>query len=684
LVYRPEGLVYNEFRPGSIHEKRFFPFWRDELRAPEWILKVLENGYSIPFKALPGPYFERNNKSARDNMQIVRQIVADMLAKGIVRIAREKPLVVSPLGLVSKVQDDGSMKHRLVFDASRHVNTFIDLPHVRLNHLDKALELTMPNDYQTVFDLSSAYYHISIEEQQRKFLGAAFQNSNGENVFFEYCHLPFGISSAVHIITKIWKPITQYLNKRGIRNTIYIDDGRILAESPVQAREYATLTYEVITKAGWAIEKLKSDSPDDAAKVKNYLGFIIDSKEMMVSSPVTKLLKIEELVKDTLRRQEVPVKHLAKIMGKIISIEPSHGLLARVATRSGYAAIAQHTEENNWKGNIWLQDNVRKELAFLMQVLQTRNGSPIKSSLTEVRIETIIPNPVARKDTIPNHDRGQTVVVSDASDAKAFVYELTRGSKTILSCNFDTNQRKLSSGARELLSIAFTVKQWNVQKRSGFNVYWVTDSENVVSFIKKGSRRPEIQAILFELVELCHQMKINIEPIHLKREDPRIQLADEGTRHLDSDNWSIDFISFKWFQDQFQLDVDLFADNLNKRLPRFCSLYYSEGTEGVDAFASCWKEKGHLWLCPPVSLLIKVAQRIRNAECKGILVLPVWETSSYFNLFFQNDLQPLPPFQLITLWHPYIIQNEEARKTPLFGNVPFQFAALKFDTTKDE
>jgi hypothetical protein len=46
-------------------------------------------------------------------MKIVRQIVAEMIAKGIVEVIKTKPLVVSPLGLVSKTQEDGTIKHRL-------------------------------------------------------------------------------------------------------------------------------------------------------------------------------------------------------------------------------------------------------------------------------------------------------------------------------------------------------------------------------------------------------------------------------------------------------------------------------------------------------------------------------------------------------------------------------------------
>jgi len=112
----------------------------------------LLKGYLIPFKENPGPYEERNNKSARDKMTDVRKIVAKMIEQGVVRVTKKKPTCVSPLGLVERVQEDGSVKQRLIWDASRHVNLFIQDQHVRLSHLNKALEITQPGDWQAVFD----------------------------------------------------------------------------------------------------------------------------------------------------------------------------------------------------------------------------------------------------------------------------------------------------------------------------------------------------------------------------------------------------------------------------------------------------------------------------------------------------------------------------------------------------
>jgi len=76
----------------------------------------------------------------------VRKIVAEMVLKGVVRVVKTKPTCVSPLGLVTKIQEDGSKKFRLVWDASRLINKFVALERVKLMHLDKALEMTEKGD----------------------------------------------------------------------------------------------------------------------------------------------------------------------------------------------------------------------------------------------------------------------------------------------------------------------------------------------------------------------------------------------------------------------------------------------------------------------------------------------------------------------------------------------------------
>lgn len=68
-----------------------------------------------------------------------------------------------------------------------------------------------------------------------------------------------------------------------------------------------------------------------------------------------------------------------------------------------------------------------------------------------------------------------------------------------------------------------------------------------------------------------------------------------------------------------------------------------------------------------------------ESQVERVLIFPLWKTASYYNIFFKNE-SPKQPFILIETWSPYIVQNENARNTALFGQVPFSFVALYFDT----
>ncbi len=131
---------------------------------------------------------------------------------------------------------------------------------------------------------------------------------------------------------------------------------------------------------------------------------------------------------------------------------------------------------------------------------------------------------------------------------------------------------------------------------------------------------------------------------------------------------------------EYQFDTDLFADKANRKCETFVSLYYQEGCMAIDAFSIPWTNLGFLWICPPVSELIRVHKRITTTSCEGILILPVWKTSNYYTLFMDENDVPKFPFECVKRWSPYIIQNENAKNTALFGQVNFHMMALLFNT----
>jgi hypothetical protein len=59
-------------------------FWKDELKAGEWVMDVLQNGYVIPFAKIPPVYEEQNNASATQDMSFVLQAVEDLRRLGVI------------------------------------------------------------------------------------------------------------------------------------------------------------------------------------------------------------------------------------------------------------------------------------------------------------------------------------------------------------------------------------------------------------------------------------------------------------------------------------------------------------------------------------------------------------------------------------------------------------------------
>ena len=160
--------------------------------------------------------------------------------------------------------------------------------------------MTRDQDYQITYDLKAAYHHRKIHPFQTKFLGAAIPKPNGETQYFIFLFLPFGLSSAVHCIAKILKPFNAYLHEKGVRHSIYLDDGRVTAVSECQAEQLRIFVYDVLRKSGFIIEAKKSDQKGDASQYKEYLGFINDTSSMTVRLGETKKQLILRQVKNTI------------------------------------------------------------------------------------------------------------------------------------------------------------------------------------------------------------------------------------------------------------------------------------------------------------------------------------------------------------------------------------------------
>jgi glucan phosphoethanolaminetransferase (alkaline phosphatase superfamily) len=75
------------------------------------------------------------------------------------------------------------------------------------------------------------FFHVLLYPVFRQFFGIASLDSLGNEHFYVFNVLPFGLATAGFVITRLTKPVQAFLHSKGIRFSIYIDDGRIPSSS---------------------------------------------------------------------------------------------------------------------------------------------------------------------------------------------------------------------------------------------------------------------------------------------------------------------------------------------------------------------------------------------------------------------------------------------------------------------
>jgi len=194
-------------------------FWRS-LEVSQFILIVINQGYKIPFFHLPTPFSKAKNASARNNSAFVSEAVNGLLKLDLVEEFFCAPDIINPLSVSTRT----SGKQRLISDL-RHVNAFVYKQKFKCEDLSVATQIFAKDHYLFKFDLKSGYHHNENFPEHRKYLAFAWDFGTREFRYFQFCALPFGLSSAPFIFTKILKPLQISWRSRGIPIAIFLDDG---------------------------------------------------------------------------------------------------------------------------------------------------------------------------------------------------------------------------------------------------------------------------------------------------------------------------------------------------------------------------------------------------------------------------------------------------------------------------
>ncbi len=582
---------------GKIHEKT--DFWLNELEPSSFIQNVILHKYSLPFHTPCPPFAAKNNASSRKNYDFVVGAIDELVRKKCVIEVDSVPYCCNPLTV-----SDRKDKLRLVLDL-RHVNKYIQEFSIKYEDLKFVEKIFEQGFYFQTFDLTSGYHHVGINPEHWKYLGFSWTYANGVTIYYVFVVLPFGLSSACYVFTKLLRPLVAKWRGVGIRCLVYLDDGIFGASNELITKIHSNIVLSDLEKAGFTINLKKSVL--DPTQESVWLGFIINTRIFKFYVPSEKMEKVTALINTALRLGTASARHISRIAGNIISMETGIGPLARLFTRHMYSFIDNTTI---WDKIHTFGQDVTGELLFWVNNLISVNGYSIK----------------------PQHAITK-IVYSDASDHSYGAFIVEKLGNEIAHGTFSHQEALQSSTFRELSAVSYTLKgfQHLLQNQC---VLWHSDSLNTAKIIRNGSPKKHLQTLALDIFRTCLRYDIRLIPKWIPREEN--ELADSISKYSDSDNWGIDNESFDYLQHEFgTFTVDRFADSQNAKTNRFDSRYHTPGAENINTFTSNWREEFN-WVCPPISCIATALKHAKICRSTGVLLIPEWKSSYFWPLITPN------------------------------------------------
>lgn len=512
-------------------------------------------------------------------------------------IKKVKPLgdqFISPFFLALK--KDGISK-RFILNL-KQLNCFLQAPHFKLEDIRTAMKLISKNCFMATIDLKDAYYSISIHEAHRKYLRFHFNDS-----LWEFSSLPFGLSVAPFVFTKIMKPIVTYLRKQNITCVVYLDDCLIMADTEYQCSHYINVALNLFQRLGFTINYNKSNlNPECSTK---FLGFILNSHDLTISLPEEKQTKILKFIKNIKNLKTIQIRSFAKFIGMLVASCPAskYGwLYTKTFEKYKYLALCKNNQ--NYNAKMPITKEILSDLSWWEK------------------------NIVNSKNNI-RQDRFDICIYSDSSKTgwgAVCGAKRAHGWWPLNMQSFHINYLELKAAFLALQSFASDSKSKSILLK--------IDNTTAISYINRmGSIKYEnLNSLAREIWEWCQIRDIWIHASYINSKDNWEADIQSRIRISDSE-WELSKQGFqKIVRTLGKPSVDLFANYQNKKCDTFVSRFPDPAALSVDAFNMSWKNL-NFYAFPPCTLVLRVLNKIILDQATGIVVIPDWPSQPFYPLF---------------------------------------------------
>ena len=592
----------DNFRAGSINQS--INLWKD-ITSDYSIIDTV-SGLSLEFDGEP-PISSTlvQQKFNTEEHKFVASEINRLISKGIVVVSEhEVEEFISPIFVTPK--SDGGF--RLILNLKR-LNEHMPYIHFKMDTIDKFLNLIRKDMFMSKIDLKDAYYSVQINKKHQRFLKFYF-----DGILYKFICLPNGLCSGPRKFTKLLKPALAYLRTTELMLiSAYIDDIITANKSFDICFRNVMKIINLFGHLGFIIHPEKSVFVP--SQIIEYLGMVINSKNMTISLTLKKKEKIFDLCKKLLSEERCLIRDIAKLLGYM-----SFGFIAVKFGKMHYRNLehvkvhALSISKGNFDAFTELTDKSRNDIRWWRDNIQNSYDDIYKGS----------PREVLTTDACPT---GWGAVTK---------YAKTNGL-------FSAEEQSTHINILELKAVLFGLQSLMSEVKNS-HLKILCDNTTAVGCINnmgscKSSGCNDVATEIWEWAICRNNWVIASHIPGIENEEADTESRKNETRL----EWKLreriltDII--KHFQ--FYPEVDLFASRINAQFDTFVSFRPDPQATHINAFTIDWTSL-KFYAFPPFSCINKVIQKMLHENCKGILIVPNWPNQPWFPHVY--NLQVTEPY----------------------------------------
>ena len=499
---------------------------------------------------------------------------------------------------------------RPVLDLSP-LNKYLQVIHFRMETPQSIRDSIRQGDWATSLDLKDAYFHVPMHRNSRKFLRFVWNSR-----VYQFRALPFGLSLAPWVFTKVTRELAILARAKGIRLRMYLDDWLTLASSRPRALTHTEELLDLTVTLGFLPNWEKSALAPSQQFV--YLGMAFDTVTYTVRPAPARLLKFRTLRDSLLMARSASARLLSSLLGQMESLAPLVPL-GHVHKRKFQRQFRKrwHQSHQSWEFQLPLGVWFSRSLAQWLDEEWLQLGVPIAPPPCEEELFT----------DASNVGWGAHVAHLEASG------------------RWPDSMIGLHINVLELEAVFLALKkfEWFLRNK---RILICTDNTTVACYIKKGGgvRSITLSKRAENLLKWCHFSQISISAKYVPGKMNVVADALSRSSQVIQTEWTLTHSVLEpvwrtWHKPM----VDLFATKFNHRLPLYYSPVPDPQALGQDALNLSWRDLiGYAF--PPLALLSKVIRKARIEQASLILVTPYWPYQPWFPDLL--ELTHSPPLKL--------------------------------------